>query len=372
METFYQGKLLREGVTTGSCAAAAAKAAVLALLSGACPEKAVVTTAAGPREIAVHTGRADGAGYLCSVIKDAGDDPDVTDGLEICARVELTAEEGVVIDGGEGVGRVTRKGLKTPVGSAAINPVPLQMIESEVRSVLPQGRGVRIIISVPRGAEIAAKTFNPRLGIVGGISILGTSGIVRPMSEEAYKESLALELDLLAGQSDICAFSFGEQGRQLAIACGVPEERCLVTSNFLGYMLDYASYRGVRSILLVGQIGKLCKVAAGVFQTHSRTADARMETLAAFAAMEGASADTVRQIYSCLTTAQAVELLDREGLTAVYQGLADRVKERAEQYEYGALRIEVMLYTDSGELLAETAGASEIRNKLQKKDDCIG
>ena len=139
METFYQGKLLREGVTTGSCAAAAAKAAVLALLSGACPEKAVVTTAAGPREIAVHTGRADGAGYLCSVIKDAGDDPDVTDGLEICARVELTAEEGVVIDGGEGVGRVTRKGLKTPVGSAAINPVPLQMIESEVRSVLPQG-----------------------------------------------------------------------------------------------------------------------------------------------------------------------------------------------------------------------------------------
>lgn len=361
---FYQGKRLREGYTTGSCAAAAAKAAVLALLGDA-PAQVSVQTGKGPLSIPIARTEREKEYAVCTVIKDSGDDPDVTNGIEVCARVRITQDPCIVIDGGEGVGRVTKEGLKTPVGSAAINPVPLKMIGSEVKSVLPEGMGADVLIFVPRGEEIAAKTFNPRLGIVGGISILGTSGIVRPMSEEAYKESLALELDMLRVHYKSAVFVFGEQGKQLAAVAGIPESRCLVTSNFLGYMLDYAAYRGMEKILLLGQIGKLCKVAAGVFHTHSRVADARMETLAAFAAMEGAGRETVTAIYQCPTTALAVQILDESGLQTVYCRLAERIKERAEQYVREALAVETMVYTDDGRLLAQSKEAQALCAELR-------
>ncbi len=361
---FYQGKQLREGYTTGSCAAAAAKAAVLAL-AGAPTQAVSIDTARGPLSIPIARTQVEGNQVVCAVIKDGGDDPDVTNGLEICAQVRLTPEPGVTVDGGEGVGRVTRPGLKTPVGSAAINPVPLRMITAEVEKVLPRGQGAQVVILVPGGETVAAKTFNPRLGIVGGISILGTSGIVRPMSEEAYKESLALELDLLAIDRQDCAFVFGEQGKRLAAENGVPASLCVVTSNFLGYMLDYARYRGMKQVLLVGQLGKLCKVAAGVFHTHSRVADARMETLAAFAAMEGADRDTVCRIYRCLTTAEAVALLEEKGLQGVYPRLVRRIQERVCQYGYEELEAEVLLYTDDGRRLAESDGAAALLTKLR-------
>lgn len=363
----HEGKLLRKGYTTGTCAAAAAKAAVLGLLAARCPEQVAVDTAEGELLLPVVSARLEGAQAVCCVRKDAGDDPDVTDGILVCASVQLNASGTVVVTGGTGVGRVTKPGLRVPVGHAAINPAPLQQITSAVRRVLPDGSGAEVEISVPEGEAVAQRTFNPRLGIVGGISILGTTGIVTPMSEEAYRESLALRLDQLAALGvDGCAFTFGEYGKDLAATLGLDSDRCVTTSNFVGYMLDHAVARGFRRILLIGHLGKIIKLAAGIWQTHNRQADGRMETLTAFAGLEGGEPALLREIFTCVTTSAVVDILDGAGLGSVYQRVANAIQTRAWQRAGEGVTVEAIVYTDGNRILAETAGAADLADQLRR------
>lgn len=362
------GKELRCGYTTGTCAAAAAKAAVLAAQGHPVDQVEMLLDGKAVCIPIISTRQEENGCFTCMTVKDAGDDPDVTNGLEIGARIHMLDTPTVLIDGGIGVGRVTKKGLKVPVGKAAINPAPLEQIEASVRSALPEGKGAQVEIFVPLGAEIAQKTFNPRLGIVGGISILGTTGVVRPMSEDAYKDSLALELDMLAaaGKSS-CAFVFGELGKKMASSLGVKEECCIVTSNFLGYMLDYAVYRKFTGILLVGQLGKLVKVAGGIFHTHSRIADGRMEILTAFAGLCGGERALLEELITCNTTQEAVEILRATSIAQpVYDRLAEASRHRCEQYTRGGIHMETALFSDEGELLAQTAGAIGLAEKLKQ------
>ncbi|MGQ9497161.1 MAG: cobalt-precorrin-5B (C(1))-methyltransferase CbiD [Desulfotomaculales bacterium] len=362
-------KRLREGYTTGACAAAAAKAATLLLFTGCVPETVRVLTPAG-RELclpvadaAVNAGRA-----RCGVVKDAGDDPDVTDGLTICAEAR-PIPAGVVLRGGPGVGVVTQPGLPVPVGEPAINPVPRAMILREVGSVLPPGRGVEITISVPGGNEVAARTFNPRLGIVGGISILGTTGVVRPMSEEACRESLGLLVDVAAARGLVrLVLVPGRSGEEFAVKrYGFPPGAVVQMSNFVGFMLKRCAARNVKEVLLLGHHGKLSKVAAGVFHTHSRVADGRLEVLAAVAAAEGAAAETVNELLSCTTVEAAVGVLERAGLAQVWDCLAARASARAQAFVENRLRVGTVLLDRSGAILGVDRVATEIAAALGAK-----
>jgi len=364
----HEGKLLRKGYTTGTCAAAAAKAATIGLLAAAFPERVAVDTAEGELLLPLASSDLEGEAATCCVQKDAGDDPDVTDGILVCARVRLDGSDTIAVSGGPGVGRVTKPGLRVPVGEAAINPAPRKQITAAVREVLPPGRGAQVEISVPKGEVVAQRTFNPRLGIVGGISILGTTGIVTPMSEEAYRESLALRLNLLAAQGvDSCAFTFGEYGKDLAATLRLDSERCVATSNFVGYMLDHAVAKGFRHILLIGHLGKIVKVAAGIWQTHNRQADGRMETLTAFAGLEGGEPALLCEIFGCVTTSAVVEILDRAGLAAVYQRVADAIHLRAWQRVGESAAVEAIVYTDDNRILAQTAGAASLVDQLRRQ-----
>jgi cobalt-precorrin-5B (C1)-methyltransferase len=321
----------REGVTTGSCAAAAAKAAALWLTTGECPGQVEIKTPVG------RTLRLDIVPYFpgcCGVVKDAGDDPDVTDGLTVAVRVELTAGENssVKFRGGEGVGTVTLPGLKVPVGEPAINPVPRRMIEEALREAVGPREAV-VTVSVPGGEEVAKRTFNPRLGIVGGISILGTRGTVRPMDEQAMLESLTLELNTHAasGRKSV-ALTFGNTGEiALRKAFGL-EGRCAVqVGNLVGFVLDEAERLGFDGILLCGHPGKLLKVAAGSFNTHNRVADGRMEALCAHAALWGLEHALIRELYACATTESAVALLRETGNDFLWNHLAEAVVQRCAQ-----------------------------------------
>lgn len=355
-------KRLREGYTTGVCAAAAAKAAALLLFRGEVPPAVTVVTPAGRElELPVAVAVRGEEWARCGVVKDAGDDPDVTDGLTIFAEAR-PAPAGIVLRGGEGVGVVTRPGLPVPVGEPAINPVPRRLILREVAAVLPPGRGAEVTISVPGGAEVAARTFNPRLGIVGGISILGTTGIVKPMSEEAYRESLGCAVDVAVAEGwRELVFVPGRTGERVAVErYGFPLEAVVQISNFVGYMLERAAAAGARAVLLLGHLGKLLKVAGGIFHTHSRVADARGEILAALAAAEGAPPPLVAQLLEIPTVEEAVPLLRAAGLERVFAAAAARASRRAEDFVRGKLRVGTVLLGRDGEVLGYDAGAREI------------
>ena len=257
---------LRCGYTTGTCAAAAAAGAAALLLEGAALPAVHIDTPAGVRVEAELLEHAAGEGWAaCAVRKDGGDDPDVTDGALICARVERSTGPGIAIDGGQGVGRVTRPGLDQPVGEAAINSTPRRMIQEQLEAAAARAGyagGLRAVISVPTGEALAGRTFNPRLGIEGGISILGTSGIVRPMSEAALLDSLYLEMDQqrAAGARDIVVTP-GNYGEAFAREkLGLSLARWCTCSNYIGAAIDHAAGAGFRSVLLVGHLGKLIKV----------------------------------------------------------------------------------------------------------------
>jgi len=361
------GRKFRKGYTTGSCAAAAAKAAVAMLVSGNPLENISIDTPAGTRlNLAVNDVMFYEHSVRCSIVKDGGDDPDITSGLKVFAGAAFTSEEGIRITAGEGIGTVTLPGLKVEVGKPAINPVPMQMILKEVQEVLPGGKGVEIVLSVPGGGEAAKKTYNPRLGVIGGISILGTSGIVTPMSEEAWKESVELELSITAarGYKDI-VYTFGNYGESFAInTMALDKNRIIKISNFVGFMLDKAMDYGVNSILLVGHLGKLVKVAAGIFHTHSRVADARMEILAAYSALEGAPGDVVAEIYKCTTTEAAAAIIKRYGLTGVFDRIVNNSSVRCGEYMFNRVKTGTVLFNEDNTLLAMDTNAVEILRTL--------
>jgi len=342
-----KGKKLRKGFTTGTAAAAAAGAAARALLTGEKCSSIKIDTPAGIRlDIEIENILLQDDRAKAVVRKDAGDDQDVTDGLEIAARVELDDCDEIKIKGGEGVGKVTKAGLAVEPGRAAINPVPRKMIRESVSRFLPEGRGALIVIEVPEGAQAASQTLNPDLGIKGGISIIGTTGIVEPMSESAYKDSLVLAIDQArAAGIENMVFVFGNYGKNMAESLGYPSERIIRMSNFVGFMLEQAAARGVKEILLIGHIGKLVKVAAGIFNTHSRVADGRLETIAAYTALSGGSRELIQEILNANTAAETVAMIKQQNLDEVFDLLAERAACRAQEYLKGNLKVSSLVFS---------------------------
>lgn len=360
-------KQMRCGYTTGTCAAGAARAATEALLAGAFPASVIVGTPAGiDVELDVERPEKDGSWACCAVRKDGGDDPDVTDGALVFSKVSLSDRPGVRIDGGVGVGRVTRPGLDQPIGAAAINSVPRAMIASQVEQAARAhgySGGMDVEISIPAGAELAQRTFNPRLGIVGGISVLGTSGIVRPMSEASLIGSLEIEMRQLAQEGNRhLLLAPGNYGRDFARdVLGLSVEDCVQCSNYLGEALDRAVTLGFQTVLVVGHVGKLAKVAAGNMNTHSRVSDARRETLAAHAALAGASRKLVAAIMDSGTTDEIFDLLDKEGLVEqVMATLVERLETQLERRTLGRLAIGAIVFSKTRGELGSTSHAHEI------------
>ena len=370
------GKKLRYGYTTGTCAAAAAKGATIFLLTGRAPAAVQIHTPKGiDLTLPMEEAKREGNAARCAVRKFSGDDPDVTDGALIVATASVSVTPGVHIDGGEGVGRVTKPGLKVPVGEAAINPGPRAMIEQAVNEALEETEpvsGLDVVISVPQGAALAAKTFNPRLGILGGISILGTSGIVEPMSEEALVDSIRLEIrqrKALGDQRLILAP--GNYGTDfLRDTFGVGEERIVKVSNYIGKALDTAVEVGFTEVLLAGHIGKLIKLSGGIMNTHSREGDGRAELMAAWALKAGADGDTARAILACVTTDEMLRILREKGLLApamelMAQGIDLYVNARVK----GLLTVGVLVFSDGyGPLCATAAAKRWVETSLKAKE----
>ncbi|WP_313884848.1 cobalt-precorrin-5B (C(1))-methyltransferase CbiD [Desulfofundulus sp. TPOSR] len=359
-------KPLRNGITTGACAAAAARAATELLFHGIKPDQVTLVNPMGqPLTVPIHQVEAIPGGTRAVVIKDGGDDPDVTHGLPVVVEAR-PAPNGIRLYGGPGVGRVTKPGLAVAVGEPAINPVPRQMIKDAVAGVLPPERGVELMISVPGGELVARRTLNPRLGIVGGISILGTTGIVRPMSEEAFKDSLLPLLDMArAAGFDQVVLTPGRLGARTAVdGYGFPAEAVVEMSNFVGFMLESCVEKGFSGVLLWGHHGKLLKVAAGIFHTHSRVADARRETLASHAALMGADRGLVARIMEASTIESVVELLAEHNFLSVYHQLACRASRRAMEYVHHRLKVGTVLLTLDGKLLGWDRQAREIGRAL--------
>ena len=332
---YFKGKKLRYGYTTGSSATAATKAALMYLLDDSkhdIPEVTIKLPSGNSLTISVNSLEKKENSVLASVIKDGGDDPDVTHGLEIYSKVSLRNDLKINIFGGIGVGKVTKKGLPVAPGNSAINPVPLKMIRETVEEMLPEGFGADVEISVPKGEETAKKTLNAKLGIIGGISILGTTGIVKPMSEESWKASLAIELKMAlenAGNGE-AIFLFGNRGKQyLSDNFEDNISQAIVISNFVGYMFDRACEFEAKKIYFIGELGKFVKVAGGIFHTHSRVSDAKMEILTANALLVGESTENMKKIMASNTTEEATKYIEK---TEVYNLLAEKAKQKCEEY----------------------------------------
>ena len=372
-------KELRKGFTTGSCGAAAAKAALYMLLTGSVKDEIEIITPEGAvfrtevKDIFREENR-----VRCAVVKDGGDDPDVTTGLHVTA--EVRAEERadgdleIQIEGGPGVGRVTLPGLDQPVGNAAINRVPRQMIEKELSEVaeLLDFRGrIRVILSVPGGEAAAERTFNPRLGIEGGISILGTTGIVEPMSTRAILDTIWVELNQRKALGDrIAAVSPGNYGLNfMKETYGYDLNRSVKCSNYVGDTVDMVREMDFRGMLLTGHIGKLIKVSGGIMNTHSKEGDARMELLAAGVIRAGGSMDTLRGILNCRVTEEALGIIQAESpalLRTSMESVMDRILYYLRKRAGEELPVECILYSNEFGLLAASPGAMDMLEELRK------
>ncbi|NMF05816.1 cobalt-precorrin-5B (C(1))-methyltransferase CbiD [Clostridium beijerinckii] len=369
------GKRLRCGYTTGSCSAGAAKAATIILFNKeknlneieiATPKGIDVTM---PLELIEKFDD-----YVeCTILKDGGDDPDNTHGIEIKAMVkrikpidnkifqnedlqkfdsalveDSRAEkedelERVVLKGGTGVGIVTKDGLFIPKGQAAINPVPRKMIKEEVLKVLPPGERVEVIISVPQGEKVAKKTFNPRLGIEGGISILGTTGIVYPMSEDALKASIKIEITQKAINNERLVLTFGNLGDNYCKELGFKEEEVVTCSNFIGFALETCVSCKVKSIIIVGHIGKMSKIAYGCFNTHSKVNGVRLEVIALELALLGYDMSLVKRVLEEKTCEGAVKMLG-DGYDKLYENIGNKIVQKIKEHVYGELEVDAVMY----------------------------
>ena len=369
---------LRTGYTTGSCAAAAAKAATHMLVSGEVVGEVSLVTPAGIRLYLEVEDIVKENNYVsCAIRKDSGDDPDVTNGILVYARVTFAQDDvvksKVILEAGEGIGRVTQKGLEQSIGDPAINLVPRRMIREAVEEELQKAgidRGVRVMIWVPDGAEIAKKTFNPKLGIEGGISILGTTGIVEPMSEKALTDTIFVEMKVRRENGmDYCYVVPGNYGSDfLHDTLGYQEDAAVKCSNYVGEVIDDAVRLQMKGILLVGHIGKFIKLAAGIMNTHSRQADGRMEILAAHAAMAGGSRELIRQLMECITTTAALELLEKEGiLKEVMSTVMIKIEEHLKHRAGDGLEIGAVMFSKEMGILGKTSDADRLAQKIQRR-----
>lgn len=369
---------LRTGYTTGSCAAAAAKAATHMLVSGEVVGEVSLVTPAGIRLYLEVEDIVKENNYVsCAIRKDSGDDPDVTNGILVYARVTFAQDDvvksKVILEAGEGIGRVTQKGLEQSIGDPAINLVPRRMIREAVEEELQKAgidRGVRVMIWVPDGAEIAKKTFNPKLGIEGGISILGTTGIVEPMSEKALTDTIFVEMKVRRENGmDYCYVVPGNYGSDfLHDTLGYQEDAAVKCSNYVGEVIDDAVRLQMKGILLVGHIGKFIKLAAGIMNTHSRQADGRMEILAAHAAMAGGSRELICQLMECITTTAALELLEKEGiLKEVMSTVMIKIEEHLKHRAGDVLEIGAVMFSKEMGILGKTSDADRLAQKIQSR-----
>lgn len=383
LEDYYvvrNQKKLRFGYTTGSCAAGAARGAAELLLGEDEIEEAELMT---PKGILLHLElldiKRDENAASCAVRKDAGDDPDTTNGILVYAKVEKfqirsDREDRIVIDGGTGVGRVTKPGLSQKIGEAAINPVPRAMILQAVEEIADRYHyegGLKVTISVPEGEKIARKTFNPRLGIVGGISILGTSGIVEPMSEKALIDSIRVEMSQHAAMGEqYMLVTPGNYGADyLREHMALPFEKNIKCSNYVGETIDMAVDMGVKGILFISHIGKFVKVAAGIMNTHSHSADARMEVLCANAIRAGGDLACARSILQCNTTDEALRVLDENHiLRETMKEITDRIQFYLDHRSYQQILLGAVIFSNEYGYLGQTEHAAELINKISKGD----
>lgn len=364
---FSQGKNLRCGYTTGSCATAAAKAAAEMLFSGLRVDSVKIDTPKGivlelePLEVELKD-----TYVSCAIRKDAGDDPDDTHGVLVYAKVEKTDTPGVAICGGTGIGTVTKPGLACAVGGPAINPTPRKMITKEVSAVAEKygyNSGLKVTISIPAGVEIAKKTFNPRLGIIGGLSVLGTSGIVEPMSEKALVETMYVEINAqkAKGNKNLLVFfgNYGEDFSRDVLKLNLSD--AVTCSNFVGELLDYAVFCGFESLLLIGHSGKLVKISQGVMNTHSKYADCRTENLALQAMFHGASVEVGKEIYNCLTTDEVIKVLQRENLfDAVIPEITKKIDFYMQHRVHGKIKTAALMFSNVYGVLGKTEHADEL------------
>ena len=378
LEDYYVirgNKKMRFGYTTGSCAAAACKGATEILLSGQKRETVSLMT---PKGILltlqlkdIHT---EPDKVTCAIQKDAGDDPDTTNGILVYATVQKTKTPGILLDGGIGVGRVTKAGLSQKIGEAAINPVPKAMILREATETAEKydyEGGLKIIISVPEGVEIGKKTFNPRLGITGGISILGTSGIVEPMSEAALIQSIHVEMKqhFSQGEEYILATPGNYGADYLREHMDLPYERNIKCSNYVGETIDMAIDMGVKGILFISHIGKFIKVAAGIMNTQSHCADARMEVLASNAIRAGAPLECAKEILNASTTDEALDILNRYQITQqTMKEILDRIQFYLNHRSYEQILLGAVIFSNTCGYLGQTADAAELIEKINEQN----
>ena len=369
---YYNGRKLRKGFTTGTTATAATVAAIRTLLNQEPQETVTVHAANGKIAIFdVEQTDFDEQQASCAIKKDGGDDQDATDGALIFATVKLRDDNEIHLDGGKGVGRVTKEGLANKPGMPAINPTPRRVIKAAAREELGEKRGINIVISVPEGERIAKLTYNPRLGIVGGISILGTSGVVTPMSESSWKHSISIEMNIHRKRGDntivLVPGNYGEDFAKDEL--GIPNAKIVQMSNFVGYVLHETQRLGFTKVLIVGDLGKMIKVAGGIFSTHSKDADARAEIMVAnLALMGGVPTAFLRKINQCLTTISMIKMIDEAGYQEVYQMIADKIKLRAEKllaHREPHVEIDVVIFSRESGFLAASKPFQENKGEWQ-------
>lgn len=369
-----KNNILRYGYTTGSCAAAAAQAAARMLLTGEKVEEVALET---PKGILLHLLiediRMNTDEVICAVRKDGGDDPDVTHGILVYARMKKTFGKEVSIDGGIGVGRVTRPGLTQPPGAAAINDTPRKMIRENVEAVCKEygfDGGMDVMIEIPAGVELAKKTFNPRLGIEGGISVLGTSGIVVPMSEAALVASIKLEMQMLVkAGAEYLVITPGNYGQVFSEnQIQVDLTYSMKCSNYVGETLDMARDMGVKGILFIAHIGKFIKTAGGIMNTHSRNADSRAELMAANALRAGAGYETVMKILNSITTEESVDILIKDHmLKKTMQQIEEKVDYYLNKRSGENLQVGAILFSNVYGELGRTRLADELLDEINRR-----
>ena len=344
---------MREGFTTGTCAAGAAKASAIFLYCGEVVENVTVKNLEG-REFLLKVSREEGNFF--SVIKYSGDDKsDVTNGIKIFARVEiLEGNNEIFFEGGEGVGIVTLPGLKIPVGEPAINPVPRKMIELAVREIISE-KSIKILIKIPDGEKIAMRTFNPRLGIKGGLSILGTSGVVKPMNEKALLDSLTLELNMISslGFKEIFITFGGTGEKYLRKIFNLNSRNVIQAENYIGYVIDEALRLKFTRAVICGHTGKLLKVAAGSFNTHNKISDGRIEALCTHLALAGARQDLIQKVFNSNTTNEAIKIIDENNFNFVWNNIAKIILHKCRERTFNKMIFDVVIIDNEGKILGQ-------------------
>lgn len=370
MESFIikDNKKLRYGYTTGSCAAAATKAALIMLFEKVNVEYINLMTPKGILlNLKVYDIHIEDNFVSCAIKKNSGDDPDITNGILIYSKVQKNSQNKINIIGGIGVGKVTKKGLEQPVGQYAINSVPRKMIKDEVSKICNEfnyKNGVDITIFVPNGEDIAKKTFNPKLGIIGGISILGTTGIVEPMSEEALKETIHIEIKMKAKNNyKYIIMTPGNYGETfIKDKLQMDLSNTIKCSNYIGNSIDYAIMEGIKGVLFIGHIGKFVKLAAGIMNTHSKNADARAEIMTAYALKAGANRKVLLEILDSITTDDAIKILKDNDLLEKTMGyILERIYYHLKNRSYEKLKIGVITFSNKFGILGSIGEVEELK-----------